>query len=110
MGVFSVTTYIISLRSREIGLRMALGAERHHIVRLVLTSGLTLVVIGIAVGGGGSVALSHLLASEISGVSVTDPWAFGAVATILFVSGLLACVPPARRAIKVDPLEAMRAD
>lgn len=108
MGVFSVMAYAVSLRRQEIGIRMAIGARQIDIVRTVLARGFTLVCTGLAIGLVASYALTGILASEISEVSATDPWTFGSVITIIALAGLLACVPPARRAMNVDPLVALR--
>jgi putative ABC transport system permease protein len=108
IGVFSVMGYTVSLQTREIGIRMALGAQQRHILRLVLRNGLRLVVAGIFGGLLASYALTRFLSSQISGVSVTDPATFAAVVVIVVSSGLTACLLPARRAAQTDPLVALR--
>jgi len=108
IGVFSVMGYKVSLEAREMGIRMALGAQRANILRLVLQSGLRLVVAGISLGLLLSYALSRSLASQISGVSATDPATFAVVAAIVMSAGLAACLLPARRASQTDPLVALR--
>ena len=100
--------YTVSLQAREIGIRMALGAQQRNILRLVLQSGLRLVIAGIFVGLLLSYALTRLLASQISGVSATDPATFAAVVAIVVSAGLAACLLPARRAAQTDPLVALR--
>jgi putative ABC transport system permease protein len=110
IGIFSVTAYTVSLQTHEIGIRMALGAQQTNILRLVLLNGFRLVVAGILVGLLFSYALTRLLASQISDVSATDPWTFAAVVTLVVVVGLAACLLPARRAARVDPLVALHYD
>ncbi len=108
IGVFSVMAYTVSLRTREIGVRMALGAQQGEILRMVLCKGLVLIAGGIAIGLFASYGLTRLLASQIWGVSATDPWTFGAVVALVVITGLAACLLPARRAASVDPLVALR--
>jgi putative ABC transport system permease protein len=108
VGVSSVMVYTVSLRTREIGIRMALGAQRNNILNMVLRTGLCLIGGGVAIGLLASYAVTHLLASEISGVSVTDPWTFTAVGALVTAVGLSACYLPARRSASVDPMIALR--
>jgi putative ABC transport system permease protein len=108
IGVFSVMAYTVSLRTREIGVRMALGAQQNEILRMVLRKGFVLLVAGICIGLIASYGLTRFLASQIWGVSATDPWTFGAVAALVVGAGLAACYLPARRATEVDPLVALR--
>jgi putative ABC transport system permease protein len=108
IGVFSVMAYTVSLQTREIGVRMALGAQQRQILRMVLRRGVTLIAAGIAIGLAASYGLTRFLASQIWGVSATDPWAFGAVVVLVAGIGVLACYLPARRATRVDPLVALR--
>lgn len=110
VGVFSLMSYTISLRRQELGIRMALGADRIEIVRIVLFDGLRLILAGIVVGVAASSALSRFFASEISEVSATDPWTFAIVVAIVFAAGLCACFQPVRRAIQVDPTIALRSE
>ncbi|MFI5097314.1 MAG: ADOP family duplicated permease [Candidatus Acidiferrales bacterium] len=108
IGIFSVMAYTVSLQTHEIGVRMALGAQQTDILRLVLVKGFRLVMAGILFGLLASYVLTRFLASEISGVSTTDPWTFvGVVAIVVFV-GLAACLVPARSAARVDPIVALR--
>jgi len=102
--------YAVSLQTHEIGVRMALGAQRSDILRMVLKNGVTLVAIGSAIGVAASAALARVMASQIWGVSPTDPATLGAVIVIVLVVGLAACVFPARSATRVDPLIALRYD
>jgi predicted permease len=108
IGISSVMVYTVSLRTHEIGIRMALGAQRTNILDLVLTRGLCLVAGGVAIGLLVSLAVTRLLASEISGVSVTDPWTFGVVAALVTAVGLAASYLPARRSTRIDPMVALR--
>jgi putative ABC transport system permease protein len=108
IGISSVMVYTVSLRTHEIGIRMALGAQQRSILRLVLLNGLRLVATGILIGFLASYALTRFLASQISGVSTTDPSTFAAVIALILLVGLAACLLPARRAARTDPLAALR--
>jgi putative ABC transport system permease protein len=108
IGVFSVMAYAASLQTHEIGIRMALGAQRDNILRMVLSKGLKLVIAGILMGVATSLGVTRLLSSEIWGVSATDPWTFSAVVAVVIAVGAAACLLPARRAMRVDPLIALR--
>jgi putative ABC transport system permease protein len=108
IGIFSVMAYTVSLRTHEIGIRIAVGAQQANILRLVLLNGFRLVAAGILVGLLFSYAFTHFLASQISGVSATDPWTFAAVVSLAVLAGLAACLLPARSAARVDPLVALR--
>jgi putative ABC transport system permease protein len=108
IGVASVMAYSVSLRTHEIGVRMAIGAQRSNVVRLVLLGGLRLVVVGTVVGLAASFALTRFLSIQVSGVSVTDPWTLSAVVVAVVTAALGACLLPARRAASVDPLVALR--
>jgi hypothetical protein len=108
IGVFSVMAYTVSLRTQEIGVRMALGAQQREILRMVLWKGIALISAGICIGLLASFGLTQFLASQIWGVSATDPWTFGAVVVLVVTTGLAACFLPARRAASVDPLVALR--
>jgi putative ABC transport system permease protein len=100
--------YTVSLRTREIGVRMALGAQQSEILKMVVWRGAGLIVVGICIGVLASCGLTRFLASQIWGISATDPWTFGAVVAMVAISGLAACLLPARRAARVDPLVALR--
>lgn len=108
IGVFSIMGYTVSLQTHEIGIRMALGAQRANIFRMIVGQGLRLVAGGIVIGFGASFALTGLLAKELFGVASTDPVTFATVALVIIVVGVAACYLPARRATRVDPLIALR--
>lgn len=108
VGVYGVVSYAAAQRVREIGIRMALGAERGHIARLVLGQGLLLVGVGIALGLVAAAAGTRVIGDFVVGISPTDPATFAAVVGVLSVVALLACWIPARRAMRVDPMIALR--
>ena len=108
IGLFGLVSYSVARRTHEIGIRMALGAERGDVVRMVVGQGLRLVLIGVAIGIAGALALTRFLSSLLYGVTPTDPLTFIAVSLILIAVALLACYIPARRAAKVDPMVALR--
>jgi predicted permease len=108
LGIYGVISYMVSERTHEIGIRIALGATRRNILRAVLRQGLGLAIAGGAVGLVGALIVSHLMAGMLYGVRPTDPLTFAGVALLLIGVALLACYIPARRAIHVDPLVALR--
>ncbi len=108
VGIHGVMSYLVTQRTREIGLRMALGAERTDVLRLVAQRGTILTGLGLAVGGIGSFGLTRFLSSLLYEVSPTDPLTFAAVAVLLAAVALSACYVPARRAARIDPMAALR--
>ncbi len=108
LGAYGVLSFTVSQRTQELGLRMALGAQPWDVLRLVLKQGMSLAVAGIASGLVAAAALGRVMASQIYGVSSTDPAIYGAVTATLLLAALLACLVPARRAMQVDPLISIR--
>jgi putative ABC transport system permease protein len=107
-GVFGVMAYSVSRRTREIGVRIALGARSRDVLTMILGQGLRTVLIGIAIGVAGAFAITRAVQSLLFGVTATDPLTFSAVILLLLTIALLACYLPARRAAKVDPMVALR--
>ena len=110
LGVYGVISYLVSERTREIGIRLALGAKKTNILRIVLQQGLELAIAGAAVGLVCSMVVAHLMASLLYGVQSTDPFTFAIIALLFIGVALLACYFPARRAMRVDPMVALRTE
>jgi predicted permease len=108
VGVYGVMSYLVSQQTREIGIRMALGADRERVLRMVIVHGLRLTLTGVVIGVGVSLALTRFMRSQLLGVSTTDPVTFGGVAILLIIVAVAACFIPARRAMRVDPMVALR--
>ena len=108
MGLYSVMMYSVSQRTREIGIRMALGAQVRDVLKLVVQQGIQMALIGIALGLAIALALTRVLANLLLGVGTTDAVTFVGVVALLIAVALLACYLPARRAARVDPLVALR--
>jgi len=108
VGIYGVIAYSVTQRTREIGIRVALGASRSAILRWVLKQGLVLTLAGVVVGLLGALALTRWLRSLLFGIGPTDIVTYGVLAAVLTIVALLACYIPARRATKVDPLIALR--
>jgi putative ABC transport system permease protein len=107
-GVFGVMAYSVSRRTREIGVRVALGAGSGDVLKMILRQGFRTIIIGVAIGIAGSLALTRSVQSLLFGVTPTDPLTFVGVTLLLIATALLACFIPARRATKVDPMVALR--
>jgi putative ABC transport system permease protein len=108
VGLYGGLSYTVAQRRHEIGIRVALGAQPRDIVRMVLGEGLLLALIGIAIGVGGALALTRFLRSLLFEIKPTDPVTFVGIASLLVLVALAACYVPARRAMRVDPMIALR--
>jgi putative ABC transport system permease protein len=108
VGLYGVLSYVVTQRTREIAIRIALGATPKQVMSLILKQGLILTLVGLVVGSGLALTAGRLLQSQLLGVSANDPLTFIGVALLLVGMALLACFIPARRATKVDPLVALR--
>lgn len=110
VGIYGIISYSVGQRTREIGIRMTLGARPMDVLALVLGQGMALAGIGVAAGLAAALALSRILAGLLFGVSPTDPAIFTAVSLVMIAAALLACLIPARRATRVDPIITLRAE
>lgn len=108
IGIYGVLSFLVSKRTREIGIRLALGAQRRDVLLLIMKEGAKFSFVGVALGAAGAVAVTRLLASELYGVSATDPITYAGVAMIMILVTLLACYIPTRRAMRIDPMTALR--
>jgi putative ABC transport system permease protein len=108
IGIYGVMAYSVSQRTSEIGIRVALGAQKKTVLRMILRQGATLAVIGVAIGLTASFALARVLNGLLFGVHASDPLTFAGVAVLVITVGLAACYIPARRAMRVDPIVALR--
>jgi len=110
IGIYGVLSCVVGQRTRDIGIRMALGAQRMDVLRNVLGRGLWLALPGVLLGLAGAWTGSRLLESQLFGIRGTDPFTYGAGAVLLLLAALVACYVPARRAASVNPIEALRAE
>jgi ABC-type antimicrobial peptide transport system permease subunit len=110
VGLYGLLSYEVSRRTREIGIRTALGAQRRKVLLMILRQGVALVVLGAVAGLTAAVGVTRLLKSLLYEVRPTDPFTFALVACVLILVGTIACFIPARRATRVDPMEALRCE
>ena len=110
VGTYGVVSYLVTQRRREIGIRVALGARTREVMRLVVAEGLGAASIGVAIGLGGALAFGKVTQSLLFAVSPTDPGTYSVVAITILVAALLASLVPAYRALRIDPLEAIRSE
>jgi putative ABC transport system permease protein len=110
LGVYGLLSYVVNQRTRDIGIRMALGAKPQDVLQAILQEGAHLGFVGVGVGLAASFGLTRLLRGFLFGVGAADPLTFAGVAALLFLVTLAACLVPAYRAIRVDPLVALRCD
>ena len=110
VGIYGVIAYVVGQRTQEIGIRMALGAQREDVLRMILWQGARLALMGISIGIAGSLILTRLMTKLLYGVSPTDPLTFAVLAAVFALIAIAACSLPARRATRVDPAAALRSE
>jgi putative ABC transport system permease protein len=110
VGIYGVISYLVGQRTHEIGVRVALGAQPGDVLRLIIGQGALMALLGVAIGVAAALLLTRLMASQLFGVSPHDPLTFAAVAMLLMIVSIAACYIPARRAMRVDPVVALRCE
>jgi ABC-type antimicrobial peptide transport system permease subunit len=110
VGLYGVLAYLVAQRTREIGVRLALGARRQNVLSLIIGQGMKLALMGVAIGAAGALALSRVIRNLLYGVTTTDPATFGIVFVLLIAVAFLACWWPAWRAARIEPMEALRCE
>jgi putative ABC transport system permease protein len=110
VGLYGVMSYSVAQRTNEIGIRLALGAQSRDVLTMIIKQGLSFVLAGLIIGLVGAFVLTRLLTSLLFGISTNDPVTFVVVSLVLLMVALLACYLPARRATRVDPMEALRCE
>jgi ABC-type antimicrobial peptide transport system permease subunit len=110
VGIYGVISYLVAQRTREIGVRIALGAQRSEVMRSVLGQGAGMALIGAAIGAVAALGLTRLMANQLFGVTPHDPLTFAGVAGLIMLVAVAACYVPARRATRVDPMVALRSE
>lgn len=108
LGVYGVVSYTVVRRTREFGIRVALGAQRGNVLRMVVRQGLALGVLGVVIGTAAGMALSKVIAAQLVELKATDPATYVSTAVLMIIVACLACYIPARRAMRVDPIVALR--
>jgi putative ABC transport system permease protein len=108
IGIYGVVSYAVGMRTREIGVRVAMGAQRNDVLNLVIRHGLGIAAVGVAIGFAAALALTRFLSALLYGVTARDPWTFAGAAVLLTCAAVAACIVPATRATRVDPLVALR--
>lgn len=109
-GIYGVIAYLVALRTREFGIRMALGADTGRVLRLVMNRGAVLIALGLTLGIGGAAALTKVLRGVLYGVESNDPATFAIMSVVLAAAALASCLAPARRPARVDPAVALRSE